>query len=57
MMESLFYYLECAWYWLITAIDEIVWFAQQSPILAILAVIILGLLCKIWVVKRKQTIY
>lgn len=57
MMESLFYYLECAWYWLINAIDEIVWFAQQSPILAILAVIILGLLCKIWVVKRKQTIY
>lgn len=57
MTDSLFYYLEYAWYWLTTAIDEVIWFAQQSPILAILAVIILGLLCKLWIANRKQSIY
>lgn len=57
MIEIVLYYLDYAWESILYTIYRIGWFAQQSPTLTILAVIVLGLLCKLWVTKNKHTIY
>lgn len=57
MIETVLYYMDYAWVSILYTIYRIGWFAQQSPTLTILAVIVLGLLCKLWVTKNKHTIY